>query len=413
MSQAKIINKLKSSGLVLAIGATLLACPPAALAQTPAPTAAPITIPATAKWSERMALSVLKRSPWLQDPALGDSWGYTQGLLMHALEALEHQNHDPRLRTALQQYGDKMVDAQGEIHNKDYKPLDNSLDNINSGKLLFQLYTDTKQEKYKIALQKLHAELQQQPKTSDGGYWHKKKYPSQMWLDGAYMASPFVAQYAAYFKEPAGFDEAAKQLLLLEKHLRDPKTGLLYHGWDEKHVQAWANPQTGQSPNFWGRAIGWYGMALVDVLDYLPAKHPDRPKLVQVLDQLAVAIQKYQDPASGLWYQVVDKGGQPGNYLEASASGMFVYTLAKGANKGYLNKKYRPVAQKGFDGITSKLIEVKPDGELNLLQVCEVAGLGPGTERNGSYEYYVGERIKINDLKGVGPFILASLELNK
>jgi unsaturated rhamnogalacturonyl hydrolase len=178
-------------------------------------------------------------------------------------------------------------------------------------------------------------------------------------------------------------------------------------------VQAWANPQTGQSPNFWGRAIGWYGMALVDVLDYLPAKHPDRPKLVQVLDRLAVAMQKYQDPASGLWYQVVDKGGQPGNYLEASASCMFVYTLAKGVNKGYLNKQYRPVAQKGFDGITTKLIEVKPDGELNLLQVCEVAGLGPGAERNGSYEYYVGERIKINDLKGVGPFILASLELSK
>ncbi|GAB3290923.1 glycoside hydrolase family 88 protein [Hymenobacter humi] len=347
----------------------------------------------------------------MADPVLADTWGYTQGLIMHTLEKLSRQTRDPRYPAYLQLYGNKMVDAQGEI--KTYKPQDLSLDNINSGKILFQLYADTKQEKYKLALDKLRAQLQKQPRTTEGGYWHKLKYPEQMWLDGAYMASPFLAQYARTFNEPAGFDEAAKQLLLLEKHLRDPKTGLLYHGWDEKRVQAWANPQTGQSPNFWGRAMGWYGMALVDVLDYLPAQHPDRPKLRQVLDRLALAIQRYQDPATGLWYQVVDQAGKPGNYLEASASCMFVYTLAKGVNKGYLNKKCRQLAEKGYAGITSKFIEVKPNGELNLLQVCEVAGLGPGTERNGSYEYYVKEPIKVNDPKGTGPFILASLELKK
>ncbi|WP_426061779.1 glycoside hydrolase family 88/105 protein [Hymenobacter sp. B1770] len=409
-----MLKRAQAGGLLLALGAAvLLAGPLPASAQTSPATALalPATVPATAKWSERMALSVLKRSPWMADPALADNWGYTQGLIMHALEELSRQTREPRYQAYLQLYGNKMVNAQGEIYK--YKPEDLSLDNINSGKILFKLYADTKQEKYKLALQKLHEQLQKQPKTSDGGYWHKLKYPSQMWLDGAYMASPFVAQYAAVFNEPAGFDEATKQLLLLEKHLRDPKTGLLYHGWDEKHVQAWANPQTGQSPHFWGRAIGWYGMALVDVLDYLPAKHPDRPKLLKVLDRLAVAIQQYQDPATGLWYQVMDKAGQPGNYLEASASCMFVYTLAKGVNKGYLSKKYRPVAEKGYAGITTKFIEVKPNGELNLLQVCEVAGLGPGTERNGSYEYYVKEPIKINDPKGTGPFILASLELKK
>ncbi|KAA9339493.1 glycoside hydrolase family 88 protein [Hymenobacter busanensis] len=365
--------------------------------------------PAPAKWSERMLNSVLKRSPWMADPAQKDTWGYTQGLIIYALEQVWRQTKDPQYLAYIQRYGDKMIDAQGQI--KTYKPEDFNLDNLNSGKVLFNLYAQTKDEKYRKALDQLREQLRKQPRTSEGGYWHKLKYTQQMWLDGAYMASPFLAQYAATFNEPAAFDEVANQLILLEKHLRNPQTGLLYHGWDESRQQKWANPQTGASPNVWGRAMGWYAMALVDVLDYFPAKHPKRQELLQILDRLAAAVVKYQDPKSGLWYQVVDQPTRPGNYLEASASSMFVYALAKGSNRGYLPKTYRAAAEKGYAGITGQLVEVKPDGEVNLLQVCEVAGLS--ADRDGSFEYYIKEPIRVNDPKGTGPFILASLELNK
>ncbi|UOQ51116.1 glycoside hydrolase family 88 protein [Hymenobacter cellulosivorans] len=365
--------------------------------------------PAPAKWSERMLQSVLKRSPWMADASQKDTWGYTQGLIIYALEQVWRQTKDPQYLAYIQRYGDKMIDAQGQI--KTYKPEDFNLDNLNSGKVLFNLYAQTKDEKYRKALDQLREQLRKQPRTSEGGYWHKLKYPQQMWLDGAYMASPFLAQYAATFNEPAAFDEVANQLILLEKHLRDPQTGLLYHGYDESRQQIWANKTTGASPNVWGRAMGWYGMALVDVLDYFPAKHPQRKELLQILDRLAVAVVKYQDPKSGLWYQVVDQPAKAGNYLEASASSMFVYALAKGTNRGYLPKTYRSAAEKGYAGITRQLVEVKPDGEVNLLQVCEVAGLS--ADRDGSYEYYIKEPIRVNDPKGTGPFILASLELNQ
>ena len=177
-------------------------------------------------------------------------------------------------------------------------------------------------------------QLKTQPRTSEGGFWHKKIYPSQMWLDGLYMGEPFYAEYAATFHEDAAFDDIAKQFILMELHSRDPKTGLLYHGWDESKQQRWADPATGHSPNFWGRAMGWYAMALVDTLDYFPQDHPQRGALLAILKRLAVAIEKYQEPKSGLWYEVLDKGSEKGNYLEASASCMFVYALARGRSRG-------------------------------------------------------------------------------
>lgn len=366
------------------------------------------TVPANAKWSERMALSILKRNPWMFDTT-GAGWGYTQGLVYFSLEQLAEQEKEKKYKDIIRLYANQMIDASGNI--KGFKREDFNLDNINAGKILFSLYKESGNQKYKLALDRLREQLKAQPRTSEGGYWHKQKYTSQMWLDGAYMASPFLAQYAATFNEPKAFDEVALQFLLMEKHLRDEKTGLLYHGWDESKQQIWANKQNGRSPNFWGRAIGWYAMALVDALDYFPAAHPQRKELIRILQQLSTALQNYQDKETGLWYQVVDQGVRKGNYLEGSASSMFVYALAKGVRKGYLEKSFLAVAQKGYNGIINKLIAVKDSGEVDLLQVCEVAGLS--ADRDGSYEYYVNEKIRVNDPKGTGPFILASLELNK
>jgi unsaturated rhamnogalacturonyl hydrolase len=225
------------------------------------------------------------------------------------------------------------------------------------------------------------------------------------------MAEPFYAEYAASFNEPEVFDDIAKQYILMETHSRDPKTGLLYHGWDESKQQRWADPQTGHSPNFWARAVGWYAMALVDTLDYFPQDHPKRAELLAILKRLALAIEKYQDPQSGLWYDVLDKGKEKGNYFEASASSMFVYALAKAVREGYLPASYFKVAQKGYDGIKSQFIEPTPAGGVNLKGAVSVSGLGGNPYRDGSYEYYLSERVVTNDPKGVGAFLMAANEM--
>ena len=279
-----------------------------------------------------------------------------------------------------------------------------------SGRTLLALQRITGDDKYGRAASLLWEQLKAQPRTAEGGFWHKQRYPHQMWLDGLYMAEPFYAEYAAQFGEPkASFDDIALQFKLADRHLYDPVRGLDYHGWDETLTQSWANPVSGTSSNFWGRGMGWYGMALVDVLDYFPSDHPARPRLIALLRKLAAGVEKYQDRSSGLWYQVLDQGNRPGNYLEASASCMFVYTLAKGSRLGYLPAECRDTALRGYRGIEHRLLKVNADGKITLTSCCSVAGLGNG--RDGSYDYYIHEPVVDNDLKGIGPFILAGLEV--
>ncbi len=262
------------------------------------------------------------------------------------------------------------------------------------------------------------SQLDDQPRTFDGGFWHKLRYTNQMWLDGIYMAEPFYAAMGRYFIKPdKAYDEVAKQIRLIDEHTYDAKSGLNYHGWDAAKIQPWANPATGCSSNFWGRALGWYAMALVDVLDYFPTNHPARPQIIATLQRLAVGVVKFQDAKTGLWWQVMDQGGRKGNYLEATASAMFVYALAKGVNCGYLSRDYVPAIEKGYAGIITNLIQ--PDGQnsWSLTHCCQVAGLGGspsnGKMRDGSFDYYIGEPVVKNDLKGVGPFILAGIELQQ
>jgi unsaturated rhamnogalacturonyl hydrolase len=225
------------------------------------------------------------------------------------------------------------------------------------------------------------------------------------------MGEPFYAEYAVTFKEDAAFDDIAKQFILMERHARDEKTGLLYHGWDESRKQRWSNPETGRSPNFWGRAMGWYAMALVDTLDYFPRRHPQRAELIAILNRVARSIAKYQDRGSGLWYQVLDKGGERGNYFESSAACMFVYALAKGVRNGYLPSSYRQIAQKGYRSILKEFVKTDASGRLNLEGTVSVAGLGGNPYRDGSYEYYLSEKVVTNDPKGIGALLLAAAEM--
>jgi unsaturated rhamnogalacturonyl hydrolase len=239
-----------------------------------------------------------------------------------------------------------------------------------------------------------------------------------MWLDGLYMAEPFYTQYAKEMAEPAAFDDIAKQFLLVARHTRDPRTGLMYHGWDAARTQKWADTATGLSPSFWGRAMGWYVVAAVDVLDYLPANHKDRTEIIRTLQDASEAIARVQDPVTGLWWQVLDQPNRSGNYLESSASSMFVYALAKAARLGYIDSHYRSVATRGFEGLINNLVKTAPDGMPSLTNVCQVAGLGgalrkDGSYRDGSFAYYISEPVVADDYKGVGPFIMAALELGR
>jgi unsaturated rhamnogalacturonyl hydrolase len=234
-----------------------------------------------------------------------------------------------------------------------------------------------------------------------------------MWLDGIYMGDPFYAQFSQLFNEPKNYDDVANQIIWVDKHTLDPKTGLLYHAWDESKQQKWANPQTGCAPMFWARAIGWYMMSIVDVLDYLPKDHPMRGKIIQIFKNETDALLKVQDAKSGAWWQILDRGNQPKNYLESSASCMFVYAMSKAINNGYLSKNYVPAVTKGWNGLLKTFITEASNGVLTLTKTCRSAGLGGEPYRDGSYEYYMSEPIVSNDLKGIGPFIMAAVETQK
>ncbi|HEX8721544.1 MAG TPA: DUF4350 domain-containing protein [Pyrinomonadaceae bacterium] len=366
---------------------------------------------AAAPLSERMAATVMRvwKDAVTTDPTKPDKWAYEQGVALKGMEAVWLNTGDGRYFKYIQRVVDRYVGDDGTI--RTYKPSDYNIDNVMSGRSLLTLYKVTGQEKYRKAAASLREQLRTHPRTTEGGFWHKKVYPSQMWLDGLYMGEPFYAEYAAAFGEPEAFDDIAKQFILMERHSRDEKTGLLYHGWDESRQQRWADKATGRSPHFWGRAMGWYAMALVDTLEYFPKDHPKRAELLAILGRLAAAVGKVQEPKSGLWWQVLDRGGAKGNYLEASASAMFVYALAKATRLGYLPESYFKVAQRGFAGLGRQFVEEAEGGGVNFTGTVSVAGLGGNPYRDGSYEYYLSEKVVTNDPKGVGAFLMATAEM--
>ena len=364
------------------------------------------------KTAKLFADSEMKRFPeaWQLDYGKRLYFGYSQGLGCLAMLKVWKVTNDRKYLDYVVKWADTVINSKGEIHL--YEVETYNIDYVNSGKVLFDVYKETGNEKYKLAMERLVKQMKNQPRTHEGVFWHKLIYQHQIWLDGLYMGSPFLAQYAVTFNKPEMTDDVVNQFLICAKHTYDAKTGLYYHAWDESKNQKWANPVTGQSPNFWGRSIGWWYMALVDTLDYIPQDHPKRPELIRIIKELSEALTHYQDK-TGLWYQVVDKGTQQGNYLEASASSMFMYGYAKAVNKGYIDAKYKKVAEKAYDGLMKNLIVKNADGTLTLTKCCAVAGLGGTPYRDGSFEYYLNERIRDNDAKATGPFIMGCLELGK
>lgn len=360
-------------------------------------------------WSVRMVESEMTRCPesWQLDfqPAL--KWDYCHGLELGAMLDVYDRYGDKKIFDYAVAYADTMVNADGSI--KKYNREEYSLDRINSGKIFFRIYEQTHQEKYKKALDLLRSQFDGHPRNADGGFWHKKIYPHQMWLDGLYMGMPFLAEYAFRNNEPQDYQEVVRQIKLVAKHTYDPANGLFRHACDVSRTERWADKTTGQSQHCWGRALGWYAMAIVDVLDYMPLHEEGRDSVLAIFNHIAKMLKKYQSP-EGLWYQVMDRSGDKGNYLESSCSAMFVYSLLKALRKGYIDESYFAVARKGYEGILNNFITVDDKGLVSITKACAVAGLGGKNYRMGDYNYYITEQIRDNDPKAVGPFIMASLE---
>ena len=362
--------------------------------------------------SRRMMESEMRRCPTAADlDGMGGKlkWNYTPGLEMLAF--LDVGDNVEYVDT----WYEAIIREDGSV-GANYKRSNYNVDHICPGRTLFKLYDLTGKQKYRAALDSIYMQVKTQPRTEAGAFWHKKIYPYQVWLDGFYMAQPFYAQYSARYLDPeaaeANFSDIAKQFAVAYDKCMDPSTGLLRHAWDESRSMFWANPETGQSDHAWGRALGWYMMALVDVLDWVPENHPAGTELKNILCTLLDKLQEYDDPATGMWYQVLDCPGREGNYIESTCSAMFTYVYLKAADKGYA-PQYKTYARKLYRKLVKTFIREEKDGTITLTECCAVAGLGGKENRRGDYDYYIHEKKCENDPKGVGPFIWASLIYEK
>ncbi len=390
---------------ILIVLAAFVSCTPKQKKETTSVKAAP------EKWSIKMADAVMARNDSLgfYNGRTRRGWSYDVSLVGMAIAKLG--DVDSKYFNYFETYYDKMVNEDGSVKRYDMQKY--NIDMIRPATSLLPLYKATGKEKYKKAMPQFIEQMDKHPKTHSGGYWHKKRYPWQIWLDGVYMGMPFLVEYASEFDAPQWYDAATHEIKLVYEKTLDPNTGLLYHAWDESKEQRWSNPETGQSPHFWSRAIGWYVMAIVDVLDYLPEDHPDRADIIAILNNVSEALVQVRDPKTGVWYQVLDRVGKDGNYTEGSGTAMYIYAFAKGAKKGYLDAKYTDIANKAFDDMLKTFIINDEDVYISMVNICVSCGLGGNPYRDGSYEYYTTEKIVKNDCKGVGPFILAAIELNR
>ncbi|KGE14656.1 glycoside hydrolase family 88 protein [Sphingobacterium deserti] len=362
--------------------------------------------------SEQMAITAMDKlfkDARFTNPEKGPTWTYDMGVVLEGIAEVWRNTADPVYFQYIENWMDQYVGEDGTIRN--YKATEYNIDHVKNGRSLLFLYKVTGKQKYLKASEKLYAQLKTHPRTNEGGFWHKHIYPNQMWLDGLYMAQPFYTEYAALMNIPEIYEDVVNQFTYMENHARDAKTGLLYHGWDESRKERWSDPQTGLSKHFWGRGMGWYAMALVDVLDNFPQDHPRRKELIQILNRTLTAAAKFQDKKSGVWYDILDLGTREGNYLEASASSMFVYAMAKAVRKGYVSSSFQKNVDKGYAGLLKEFVTPAGQDRVDLNRVVEVSGLGGKKYRDGSFEYYMSEPIRTNDPKGVGAFILASSEV--
>ncbi len=346
---------------------------------------------------QRFAELVMARWP---DPTAihRNGWEYNSSIVLVGMAKIYQKTHETRYLKYIQKWVDFYIDNRGEVA---FNEAEHNLDRIHPGQLLLFLYEQTGREKYKLAAATIRRALAKQPRNAAGGFWHKGRYPNEMWLDGIYMAEPFLIRYGVLFNEREQCAaEAAFQTTLIAKHTQDPRTGLLVHGWDQDKNAVWADPPTGRSQFVWCRGMGWYTVALVELLRDLPKDHPQYGPIVTILQKAAAGLKATQDPTSGLWYQVLDRRDHPDNWPETSGSAMFVYALQSAVNQGYLDSSYAAIARKGWDGLQTKL---KLDGKFPA-----VSGAVEGMGVQSSYAEYVNKERLTNSTHGLCGVLFAA-----
>ena len=378
-------------------------------------------------YSEWLTYSEMKRVPhsYLLDFSSKPKWSYVMGIEMEGmLDTYEHYKEgNNAILDYLKEYPAKMIDEKGNITG--YKYADFNLDNVRTAKFILRMHNLFPTKGTEKALKTLFKQLQNQPRTKEGVYWHKAIYANQVWLDGIFMGLPFYCNYAVQTMKPKKaekyLNDAVDQMVKTDYRTYDEKTQLWKHAWDETHQQFWANKEDGKSQHCWARALGWYVMAMTECLDAMPENYARRQEVIDLLNKAMKSVVKYQDKKTGVWYDVLDVKSDK-NYLESTASSMFAYVLLKGYRKGYLSEEYLKAGVKAYNGILKQFIKVNADKTISLTRCCAVSGLGPGPgpyvkkpnyKRDGSFEYYMSEPIRDNDAKGVGPFIWASLEMEQ
>ena len=378
-------------------------------------------------YSEWLTYSEMKRVPhsYLLDFSSKPKWSYVMGIEMEGmLDTYEHYKEgNNAILDYLKEYPAKMIDEKGNITG--YKYEDFNLDNVRTAKFILRMHNLFPTKGTEKALKTLFKQLQNQPRTKEGVYWHKAIYANQVWLDGIFMGLPFYCNYAVQTMKPKKaekyLNDAVDQMVKTDYRTYDEKTQLWKHAWDETHQQFWANKEDGKSQHCWARALGWYVMAMTECLDAMPENYARRQEVIDLLNKAMKSVVKYQDKNTGVWYDVLDVKSDK-NYLESTASSMFAYVLLKGYRKGYLSEEYLKAGVKAYNGILKQFIKVNADKTISLTRCCAVSGLGPGPgpyvkkpnyKRDGSFEYYMSEPIRDNDAKGVGPFIWASLEMEQ
>lgn len=378
-------------------------------------------------YSEWLTYSEMKRVPhsYLLDFSSKPKWSYVMGIEMEGmLDTYEHYKEgNNAILDYLKEYPAKMIDEKGNITG--YKYADFNLDNVRTAKFILRMHNLFPTKGTEKALKTLFKQLQNQPRTKEGVYWHKAIYANQVWLDGIFMGLPFYCNYAVQTMKPKKaekyLNDAVDQMVKTDYRTYDEKTQLWKHAWDETHQQFWANKEDGKSQHCWARALGWYVMAMTECLDAMPENYARRQEVIDLLNKAMKSVMKYQDKKTGVWYDVLDVKSDK-NYLESTASSMFAYVLLKGYRKGYLSEEYLKAGVKAYNGILKQFIKVNADKTISLTRCCAVSGLGPGPgpyvkkpnyKRDGSFEYYMSEPIRDNDAKGVGPFIWASLEMEQ
>jgi unsaturated rhamnogalacturonyl hydrolase len=381
------INRREALKLGLSLSAATSLISPSALFDAPAQ-----------DWSEGVIATTMHRMPTAKDLP---NWGYAVSLFLYGQYLVYQRTHDKRHLEYIQAWVDRHISTDGVIDRK----ID-ALDYMLPGNLLLVLYKETNQQKYENAADSIRKTFDTYPRTQDGGLWHAYSRQHQLWLDGMFMSMPFLVRYGALFNDLTyACDEAAKQLLIYARHLNDPTTGLMFHAYDESANQPWAAPPGNHSAYFWCRAIGWFGMALIEVLEIMPQTHPQRPALITQLRQLCTAYQKYQDPATGLWHQIVDKATLPGNWLETSSSSMYTYTMSRAIERGYITKQFAPTIKKGYAGVLTKLSR-DPEGFAHIADICEGTNVA-------DLEYYLNRTRSTDDFHGLGAFLIMNEQLRK